>query len=83
MDNKIKVIVELDQDVYYRLINDGFVNAGNTYYNTLLNSIMNGTPVKNCSECLYHRGYADGYNKCRNCQIIVHSHFKEAKNGTT
>lgn len=39
--------------------------------------------IKNCSECLYHRGYSDGYNKCRNCQIIVHSHFKEADDGTT
>jgi len=73
----MNLIIDIPDDIYKRLQTD-FVSAGNTFYDTALNSIINGTPMyKNCSECAYHE---DGYSvPCRDCHIIVHRHFKENK----
>ncbi|MBO4543602.1 MAG: hypothetical protein J5725_10535, partial [Bacteroidales bacterium] len=40
----MKLIIDISDDIYNRLQTD-FVSAGNTFYDTALNSIINGTPV--------------------------------------
>lgn len=72
----MKLIINIPDDIYNRLQTD-FVSAGNTFYDTALNSIINGTPMyKNCSKCAYQD---TPLYFCRDCQIIVHRHFKENK----
>lgn len=74
-----RVVIDIPEDVYMRL-KAGDTNAGNTFHNTALNSIKNGTPMyKNCSECAYQDTPC---YFCRDCQILIHRNFKEKTNET-
>lgn len=46
MEEKIKLVIELDKQVYDRAIKYGRLNGGNTLYNTIFDAVAQGKPYE-------------------------------------
>ena len=67
----MKRIVDIPDEIYDRLKSD-FVSAGNTFYDTALNSIIDSVPFsRTCNDCKN-----TDFQYCRNCVVVYHSNFR-------